>query len=136
MVRSTIKPNTLWLRRIDGNILTLRVRWDIHTVEVEDMEGKHTEYEYDEREIKYTLPEDITTVTAFKEYMMDKAPELLVQAKQVVVKEKPKHWQLRKLAEVEELKKALPEKGIGDNLDILRALLNDTLNLNQRKANE
>ena len=99
MVRSTVKPQQIWLRRKDGNILTLRVRWNIHTAEVEDMEGTHTEYEYEEREIRHTLPDDITTVTAFKRYMKDKAPELLAQAKQIVVEEKPKLWQLRKLAE-------------------------------------
>jgi len=100
VVRSTVKPQQIWLRRKDGNILTLRVRWNIHTAEVEDMEGEtHTEYEYEEREIRHTLPDDITTVTAFKRYMKDKAPELLAQAKQIVVEEKPKLWQLRKLAE-------------------------------------
>ena len=99
MVRSTVKPQQIWLRRKDGNILTLRVRWNIRTAEVDDMEGTHTEYEYEEREIRHTLPDDITTVTAFKRYMKDKAPELLAQAKQIVVEEKPKLWQLRKLAE-------------------------------------
>ena len=101
MVRSTVKPQPIWLRRKDGNTLTLRVRWNIHTAEVEDMEGEtHTEYEYEEREITHTLPDDITTVTAFKKHMKGKAPELLAQAKQIVVEEKPKRWQLRKLAEV------------------------------------
>ena len=101
MVRSTVKPQQIWLRRKDGNILTLRVRWNIHTAEVEDMEGEtHTEYEYEEREIRHTLPDDITTVTAFKRYMKDKAPELLAQAKAVVVEEKPKLWELQKLSEI------------------------------------
>jgi len=110
MVRSTVKPQQIWLRRKDGNILTLRVRWNIHTAEVEDMEGEtHTEYEYEEREIRHTLPDDITTVTAFKRYMKDKAPELLAQAKQIVVEEKPKLWELKKLAEVKILQtEALP----------------------------
>ena len=100
MVRSTVKPQPIWLRRKDGNTLTLRVRWNIHTVEVEDMEGTHTEYEYEEREIRHTLPNDITTVTAFKKYMEGKAHELLVQAKAVVVEEKPKLWELQKLSEI------------------------------------
>ena len=109
MVRSTVKPQPIWLRRKDGNIFTLRVRWNIRTVEVDDMEGTHTEYEYEEREIKHTLPDDITTVTAFKRYMEDKAPELLAQAKQIVVEEKPKLWELKKLAEVKILQtEALP----------------------------
>ena len=101
MVRSTVKPQQIWLRRKDGNTLTLRVRWNIRTVEVEDMDGEtHTEYEYEEREITHTLPNDITTITAFKKYMKEKAPELLAQAKQIVVEEKPKRWELRKLAEI------------------------------------
>ena len=101
VVRSTVKPQQIWLRRKDGNILTLRVRWNIHTAEVEDMEGEtHTEYEYEEREIRHTLPDDITTVTAFKRYMKDKVPELLAQAKAVVVEEKPKLWELQKLSEI------------------------------------
>ena len=104
MVRSTVKPQPIWLRRKDGNILTLRIRWNIHTIEVEDIEGEtHTEYEYEEREITHTLPNDITTITAFKKYMKEKAPELLVQAKRIVVEEKPKLWQLKKLAETETL---------------------------------
>ena len=101
MVRSTVKPQQIWLRRKDGDTLTPRIRWNVHTIEVEDMDGEtHTEYEYEEREIRHTLPDDITTVTALKRYMKDKALELLVQAKQIVVEEKPKRWQLRKLAEV------------------------------------
>ena len=103
MVRSTVEPPQIWLRRKDGNILTFRVRWNIHTVRIEDMEGSHIEYEYEEREIKHTLPDNITTVTAFKTYMRDKSTELLEQAKQVLVEEKPKQWQLRKLAETETL---------------------------------
>ena len=121
MVRSTVKPQPIWLRRKDGNILTLRVRWNIHTIEVEDMEGTHTEYEYEEREIRHTLPDDITTITAFKRYMKDKAPELLAQAKQIVVEEKPKLWELKKLAEVKILQtEALP-------LERLREALAQTL---------
>ena len=110
MVRSTVKPQPIWLRRKDGNILTLRIRWNIHIAEVEDMEGEtHTEYEYEEREIRHALPDDITIITAFKRYMKDKAPELLEQAKQIVVEEKSKRWQLKKLAEVKTLQtEALP----------------------------
>ena len=103
MVRSTIKPSQIWLRRKDGNVLTLRVRWNIHAVEVEDMAGIHTEYEYEEREIKCSLPDNITTITAFKKFIRDKSPEILKQAKQVVVKEKPKLWELKRLAEAETL---------------------------------
>ena len=122
MVRSTVKPQQIWLRRKDGNILTLRVRWNIHTAGVEDMEGEtHTEYEYEEREITHILPDDITTVTAFKKYMKEKAPEFLAQAKQIVVEEKPKLWELKKLAEVKTLQtEALP-------LERLREALEPTL---------
>jgi len=119
VVRSTVKPQQIWLRRKDGNILTLRVRWNIHTAEVEDMEGEtHTEYEYEEREIRHTLPDDITTVTAFKRYMKDKAPELLAQAKQIVVEEKPKLWELKKLAEIKTLQtEALPLERLREALE-------------------
>ena len=104
MVRSTIKPSQIWLRRKDGNILTFRVRWNTHTVEVEDMEGSHIEYEYEEREIKHALPDDITTVVAFRKYIKSKVSELLKQAKQMVVKEQPKQWVLKKLSETKILR--------------------------------
>ena len=78
MVKSTVKPEPIWVRRKDGLLLTLRARWNIETVEVEDMDGKsHTEYEYDEAEITHTVPNGITldTISAY----MKKQSKILIK---------------------------------------------------------
>ena len=68
MVRSMINPDTIWLRKTeltgDGLLLILRVRSNIQQVIVEDADsGSHTEYEYDENEVRYPVPDGVYTVT-------------------------------------------------------------------------
>jgi hypothetical protein len=104
MARSTVKPQQIWVRRKDDNILTLRIRWNIHTEEVEDMDGeKHTEYEYEECEIKHTLPDTVNTVSEFKDYMKEHRQELVNAAKVVRVEDKPKLWEIKKAQEARQV---------------------------------
>jgi len=75
-VRSTINPSTMWLRKIEkigvGLQIVLRVRWNVHTVKVNDMDGEsHQEYEYDEREIFHNLPRGIDTSVKLAQYIKD-----------------------------------------------------------------
>ena len=68
MTRSMVSPDTIWLRKTDltddGLLLILRVRSNIHQVTVEDADGgSHTEYEYDENEVRYPVPDGVYTVT-------------------------------------------------------------------------
>ena len=67
MTRSMISPDTIYLRKTeltdDGLFLILRVRSNIQQATVEDTDGgNHTEYEYDENEIRYPVPESVYTV--------------------------------------------------------------------------
>lgn len=86
MVRSTVKPETIWLRKIEespkGLQAVLRVRWDVHTIEVEAMDGEaHTEYEYEEQEITETLPDTINSASALNQYFLKNTATLVERAK-------------------------------------------------------
>jgi len=67
MTKSTVNPEPIWLKKTeltnDSLFLVLRVRSNIKQVTVEDMDGKsHIEFEYDEAEIRYPVPEGVTSV--------------------------------------------------------------------------
>lgn len=74
-----VKPAVFWLRKkeVDGEklIIRLRIRQNIKTVEIADMDGKkHNEFEYDEEEIRLTLDADLFDETKdlnvqIKEYL-------------------------------------------------------------------
>jgi len=71
MTRSTINPENIWLRKtemIDDRLyLILKVRSNIKQVEVKGInEETHTEYEYDETEISYPVPDGVTTIAELK----------------------------------------------------------------------
>jgi len=71
MTRSAVQPETIWVRKKeltdDGLFLILKVRSNIHQVTVEDMDGEsHIEYKYDEEEIRYQVPDGITTSAEIK----------------------------------------------------------------------
>ena len=81
MVKSTVKPEPIWLRRKDGLLLTLRARWNIKEVQVEDTADEaHTEFEYDEQEITHAVPNDITPDT-LSTYIKAQTPKLIEEAK-------------------------------------------------------
>ncbi|MFA5401504.1 MAG: hypothetical protein WC359_13725 [Dehalococcoidia bacterium] len=63
-----VSPDTIWLRKTelteDGLFLILRVRSNIRQITVEDADGgSHIEYEYDENEVRYPVPDGVYTVT-------------------------------------------------------------------------
>ncbi len=85
MIRSTISPDIIWLRKTeltdDGLFLILRVRSNIKQVTVEDMEGAtHTEFEYDEEEIRYQVPDTVTSVAGIKTLLSDKEANITLKA--------------------------------------------------------
>ena len=86
MTRSAVIPETVWVRKKeltdDGLFLILRVRANIHQVTVEDMDGEsRTEYEYDEEEIKYQVPDGITTSAEIKTLLGTEEPNLIQTAR-------------------------------------------------------
>ena len=97
LTRSTINPKPIWVRRIDkssdGLTAVLRVRWDVHTVEVAGMnDDAHTEYEYDEEELVYTLPLDVDSPEKLVSHIKTNKTKIVNQAKanqQVISFEKP-----------------------------------------------
>lgn len=122
MPRSMVEPETVWLRKIEesseGLTAILRIRWDVHTVEVEDMDGEgHSEYEYEEQEITEKLPSSVDSKKALADYISKNKDKLLdtarKEAEKVVEKktkteekqvEKPPQWHER----IEELRGILP----------------------------
>lgn len=89
LTRSTINPQPIWVRKIDRNSgkleSVLRVRWNIHTVEIDDMDGsKHTEYEYDECEIRNVLPPEVSSKEDFLTYIKANKAAILSKAKKEV----------------------------------------------------
>lgn len=89
LVRSTINPKSIWVRKIekssDGLVAVFRVRWNVRNIESEDMDGKtHSEYEYDEQELKQILPVTINSVDDLISYVKVNKASLLSQAKKFV----------------------------------------------------
>lgn len=57
IAESTIQPGTFWIRKIKGNTLYLRIRWDIRQEEREDMDREaYQMWVYEEQEILYEVP--------------------------------------------------------------------------------
>jgi len=86
LTRSTINPKSIWVRRIDktsnGLVAIFRVRWNVHTVEVVDIEDElHTEYEYDEEELNCVLPSDVESYGSLGDYFKTNKTKLVTQAK-------------------------------------------------------
>jgi hypothetical protein len=65
-VYSNFYPDTIWLRKtvyVDDQLyLILRIRSNVVEVQKDNMDGqKFTQYEYDEYEVRYKVPDNITT---------------------------------------------------------------------------
>ncbi len=77
--RSAIRPDTIWLRRIDfdenGVYLVLHVRSDIRQFTEVDTETDmgdgtpHVVFEYDEEEIRHLLPSGISSAAGIKAHI-------------------------------------------------------------------
>lgn len=84
MVRSTTEPELVFLDKIEfsegSQVLSLRMRWNVHEIEVEDKEGTHQEYEYDEQVIKHKLPAYIKSIAEIRNYIEVAKEELLEEA--------------------------------------------------------
>jgi len=103
MTRSMISPDTIWLRKTeltdDGLFLFLRVRSNIKQVTVEDMDGKsHFEFEYDEIEIRYPVPEGVTSVADIQNLLSANVAVITSKAT------KKKAWQEIHAKPIEELR--------------------------------
>jgi len=82
-VRSTIQPKVFWLRKMELDegklIFWLRIRWNITTIEVDDMDGeKRSEFEYEEEEVRLSLDADL----------FDETKDLNVQVKDYLIAHK------------------------------------------------
>jgi len=86
MVRSNIRPETIWLRKTemkdDQLYLILRVRTNISEVPVlNEKDGKEvTHYDYDETEVRYPVPEGVTTLDAIKTLIANEAAAINAKA--------------------------------------------------------
>ena len=60
IAESTVQPEMFWIRKIQGNILYLRVRWDVHQEERTNMEKEpYQMWICEEQEILHKLPDTI-----------------------------------------------------------------------------
>jgi len=85
MTRSTVNPGTIWLRKTElsdaGLFLVLRVRSNIRQITVEDEGGgSHIEYEYDEIETRYPVPDTVLSPDDIKAILVDKEAEITSKA--------------------------------------------------------
>ena len=108
MVRSMINPDIIWLRKTeltdDGLFLILRVRTNIKQVTVEDMkEGGHTEYEYDEEEVRYPVPDGVTSAAGIQNLLSTEAANIIQKATRVMV------WKEIHTQPIEELRQTIKE---------------------------
>jgi len=106
MTRSMISPDTIWVRKTEltdiGLLLVLRVRSNIKQVTVEDMEGRsHIEFEYDETEVRYPVPDEVTTISALKDLVSREAANITQKAT------KEKAWKEIQAKPIEELRKTV-----------------------------
>jgi len=104
MTRSTISPDTIWLKKtemVDDRLyLVLRVHSNIEQVTVEDADGKsHTEFEYDETESRYLVPDGVTSVLELQNFISAEA----VNITQKAVREKA--WKEIQAKPIEDLRK-------------------------------
>jgi len=92
--RSTIKPKVFWLRKTELGeeklTLWIRIRWNIKTIEVDDMDReKHSEFEYDEQEVRLSLDADLFDETKdlnlqVKEYLKAHKTALKNRIKKII----------------------------------------------------
>ena len=85
MTRSMVSPEPIWLRKTEltdsGLFLILRVRSNIKQVTVEGMDGEsHLEYEYDETETRYPVPEGVTSVADIQNLILADASVVISKA--------------------------------------------------------
>ena len=111
MTRSTISPDTIWLKKtemIDDQLyLILRVRSNIKQVTVEGMDGEsHLEYEYDETETRYPVPEGVTSVADIQNLISTDTSVVISKAG------REKAWQEIHAKPIEELRRVSAIKPI------------------------
>ena len=106
MTRSMISPDTIWIRKTEltdvGMFLVLRVRSNIKQVTVEDMEGKsHIEFEYDETEVRYPVPDGVTSILDLQNLISTEAVNITKKAT------KEKAWKEIHAQPIENLRKTV-----------------------------
>ncbi len=111
MTRSMISPDTIWLRKTDltddGLFLILRVRSNIQQVIVEGADGgSHIEYEYDENEVRYLVPDGVYTVTDLQNLIAEEAANINQKST------REKAWKEIHAKPLEELRGNLEEKTV------------------------
>ena len=104
MTRSMVSPDTIWLKKTEltdsGLFLILRVRSNIKQVTVEGMDGEsHLEYEYDETETRYPVPEGVTSVADIQNLISTDTPVVISKAG------REKAWQEIHAKPIEDLRK-------------------------------
>jgi hypothetical protein len=79
---SAVQQDSIWIKDKKGLDLTLRIRWNEKQITKTDMDGKERiEYEYDEQEIIYTIPDNVK-LADFNTYLSSILPTLLTKAKE------------------------------------------------------
>ena len=75
-VYSSVKPDILWVHKIESGKLIVRVRSNIKEIQVEDEDGTHTEYQYDETEIAHPLNPATMALDDIKALVVAKTAEI------------------------------------------------------------
>jgi len=104
MTRSMINPDTIWLRKTEltdsGLFLILRVRSNIKQITVESGDGNsHSEFEYDESEIRYPVPDGVISILDLQNLISAEAANITKKATE------EKAWKEIHAKPIEELRK-------------------------------
>ena len=92
MTRSTVSPESIFIRKIENNTTHLLIRWNVKEITIDDDIGSHIEYEYDEQKLTATIPDDVMTPNDLQKWITENSSDLLNQAKSMTtsVTEAPK----------------------------------------------
>ena len=106
MTRSMVKPEAIWLRKTeltdDGLFLLIRVRSNIKQITVGDSDKeKHIEFEYDENEIRYQVPERVKSLAEIQSLITANATDIFSKANT------RKAWEDIQAQPIDELRKAI-----------------------------
>ena len=107
MTRSTVKPSEIWLKSIEpkgeGLQVTFGVAWNIRTIKIDNIGETHIEFEYDEQEIEWELPNEINSKKILKSYLEENKQNIIQTAQAKVI--------LSWCSQIEEIREFLKNDG-------------------------
>ena len=110
MTGSAVEPAWYWIKKIEGNVIHLLIRWNAKEIAVDDDEhGSHTEYEYDENAIIVSLPDGVRTLDELSAWITESEKTFLDAAKATVDKIAPTATEDVRTTKISDVREKLKE---------------------------